>query len=213
MAFRRDCLEGIRSGIWREILLSVGDPISLAIFLSIVSHLMTNALLIDRSPLIMPMISMSRFLSDSRRSFRYIVSTKSTCGKNSLRVGLYGGVSATSQFPSSIVLSSTSFLEGCHLDSHQNSTSRLSAFNFMAVFLSFRTHISSSQPVGTSWIPRSHRLHNLIPPCPRTTRDRLDPSGQEILLLDRPNEFSQDGSDRVISQAQDRGRGRGRPIG
>lgn len=174
---------------------------------------MTNAPLLDQSPSSMPMISMSRFLSYSRRSFRYIVSTKFTCGKNSPRVGLYGGVSATSQFPSSIVLSSTSFLEGCHLNSHQSSTSRLSAFNLMAVFLSFRTHISSSQPVGTSWIPRSHRLHNLIPPRPGTTRDRLDPSGQEILLLDRPNEFSQDGSDRVIFQARGRGRGLGRRIG
>ena len=46
--------------------------------------------------------------------------------ENSVRVGLYGGVSATSQFPSSIALSSTSFLEGCHLDSHQRSTPRLS---------------------------------------------------------------------------------------
>lgn len=134
MAFQRVCLEGIPLGIWREILLSVGDPISLAIFSTIVSHLMTNAPLIDQSPSIMPMISMSRFLSYSRRSFRYIVSTKFTCGKNSLRLGLYGGVSATSQFPSSIVLSSSSSLEGCHLDSHQSSTPRLSASILEIIF-------------------------------------------------------------------------------
>jgi hypothetical protein len=134
MAFQRVCLEGIPLGIWREILLSVGDPISLAIFSTIVSHLMTNAPLLDQSPWIMPMISMSRFLSYFMRSFRYIVSTKFTCGKNCPRVGLYGGVSATSQFPSSIVLSSTSFLEGRHLDSHQSSTPRLSASILETIF-------------------------------------------------------------------------------